>query len=1396
MNNKKVVWVPDKKELFAKAVVEKEELTAVTVDGGRVFSASDVHSVNPPKFDKTADLAQLSYLNEPSVLDTLKNRYEMDEIYTMSGIFLISMNPYKSLGLYTEQIRNGIEGKRYKSPHVYKTAQSAYDLMVETGRNQSILITGESGAGKTENTKRVIEYLGRSGSSGINSLLTTANPLLEAFGNAKTMKNENSSRFGKFIQVFFQNKTICGCRIEKYLLELSRICLVGINERNYHIFYFILHAPDALKKELHLEGKTFRDFNLLRGGNEKAVGIDDKKEFENLQKSFRVFSMNSMEYYRVIAGIMHLSNIEFEGGEKAEIKNKDVLEIACSLLEISKEALATALTNPSVQAGREAVRVTRSAAQAKQILQAVMKTLYGKLFDTLIEQVNSSFSATQYENFIGVLDIAGFEIFKSNSFEQLMVNYTNEKLQQFFNHNMFVEEQKVYDNEGIPWEFIDFGLDLEPCIKTIESSNPIGILSYLDEECVMPGATDRSIIGKILSIKTADGKNSVIKPVKTNPQNFILKHYAGDVEYTTVDWIKKNQNVSSKEIDNLIGSFSFSKKKGIFRTVSQDHRENLKNLMAMLTATMPHFVRCILPNLQKRPGTLEKQLILYQLRCNGVLEGLRISRLGYPTRLTFKEIASRYWFFIRSQEKKDNYQNTAMKILEELVKTSRINQADFKVGQTTVFFKQGVVADLESNREKYLVEMAVIVQGILRHKLNIRKQRYAEVIQQSHTAIASDAIKSISFINSPWWRLFMKVKPLLEVRKSEIESDRVNVKISKLKEELTVLTDTIKYRDEDITSLKEALVKASKQHSEALKESDSRVAEAEELCAGLRKLNREQLKLQENLQISLDAEKEKSRELNQQAENTAIQLQQLEEAVSLQKEEVTSATARAEQAQVESENLLREKKVLEKRLEEEKELMARSGEEKSREMAKLLAEKDNQLSSNSKEKEELTKIISQAKKEKQNLQENFEELEKNCKKLKNDISCMDDKYKTAETEIVEKNKKIEEMNAQHLQEYAGLEKIVQRLKMENKDRESMNDSLCSQVSKLKNGEMEKDSVINSLRTEIDFHKQKNSSLSKLIEENFSSNKSSEDNKEVQQLQGTVETLEGINRKLKTERDNLQKEVLALEESRLTELLKSDNELKILRSSTQTEINRLKQENANLKEELNESDDSGDARLLFAAKQGHLKRISELELENFELSQKLKSVDVEELNREVEEIKTSLNGVVKTFTTDFMQLIEEKDKFYAEFIEENEGVKYLEMKNQLENKTEELNAVMKEFSVREKEIQHVKEIYAGKTKEYDSALALLSKKYEELFKQLLEQGKFHQGKSPALVDPQRIVVAREKDKESNVDVFKLKIKQLERENVDLSQTIQLMTQCVGMFKKKKRGSSNMSSTMEE
>ncbi|NXD55638.1 MYH1B protein, partial [Corvus moneduloides] len=574
------VFVVHAKESYVKSTIQSRESGKVTVktEAGETLTVKEdqIFAMNPPKYDKIEDMAMMTHLHEPAVLYNLKERYAAWMIYTYSGLFCVTVNPYKWLPVYNPEVVLAYRGKKRQEapPHIFSISDNAYQFMLTDRENQSILITGESGAGKTVNTKRVIQYFATIAASGdkkkeeqtsgkmqgtLEDQIISANPLLEAFGNAKTVRNDNSSRFGKFIRIHFgATGKLASADIETYLLEKSRVTFQLKAERSYHIFYQIMSNKKPELIEMLLITTNPYDYQYVSQGEITVPSINDQEELMATDSAIDILGFTPDEktaIYKLTGAVMHYGNLKFkqkQREEQAEPDGTEVADKAAYLMGLNSADLLKALCYPRVKVGNEYVTKGQTVQQVYNSVGALAKSVFEKMFLWMVVRINQQLDTKQpRQYFIGVLDIAGFEIFDFNSLEQLCINFTNEKLQQFFNHHMFVLEQEEYKKEGIEWEFIDFGMDLAACIELIEK--PMGIFSILEEECMFPKATDTSFKNKLYDQHLGKSNNfQKPKPGKGKAEaHFSLVHYAGTVDYNITGWLEKNKDPLNETVVGL-----------------------------------------------------------------------------------------------------------------------------------------------------------------------------------------------------------------------------------------------------------------------------------------------------------------------------------------------------------------------------------------------------------------------------------------------------------------------------------------------------------------------------------------------------------------------------------------------------------------------------------------------------------------------------------------------------------------------------------------------------------------------------------------------------------------------------------------------------------------------------
>ncbi|XP_045477209.1 myosin heavy chain, muscle isoform X28 [Harmonia axyridis] len=827
---KKSCWVPDEKEGFVLGEIKgtKGDLVTVGVPGGeeKNFKKENVHQVNPPKYEKVEDMADLTYLNDAAVLHNLKQRYYAKLIYTYSGLFCVAINPYKRFPVYTNRCAKLYRGKRRNEvpPHIFAISDGAYVNMLTNNENQSMLITGESGAGKTENTKKVIAYFATVGASSkkpteeekkkgtLEDQVVQTNPVLEAFGNAKTVRNDNSSRFGKFIRIHFgPTGKLAGADIETYLLEKARVISQQTLERSYHIFYQMMSGAVPGLKDMCLLSNNVNDYHFVAQGKTTIPNVDDGEECTITDQAFDVLGFTQEEkdnIYKITASVMHMGCMKFKQRgreEQAEPDGTEGGEQVAKLLGIDQNALYQALCKPRIKVGNEFVTQGRNVNQVSYSVGAMSKAMFDRLFKFLVKKCNETLDTKQKrQHFIGVLDIAGFEIFDYNGFEQLCINFTNEKLQQFFNHHMFVLEQEEYKKEGIDWVFIDFGMDLLACIELIEK--PMGILSILEEESMFPKATDRTFEEKLNTNHLGKSPNFLKpKPPKPGQQaaHFAIGHYAGNVPYNITGWLEKNKDPLNDTVVDLYkkgtnkllveifadhpgqsGSAADAKggrgkKGGGFATVSSAYKEQLNNLMTTLRSTQPHFVRCIIPNEMKQPGVIDSHLVMHQLTCNGVLEGIRICRKGFPNRMVYPDFKLRYKILNPAAVTKES---DPKKCAGHILDATGLDPENYRLGHTKVFFRAGVLGQMEELRDERLGKIVTWMQSWARGYLSRKEFKKLQEQRLALQVCQRNLRKYLKLRTWPWYKLWQKVRPLLNVTRIEDEIAKLEEKAKKAEE--------------------------------------------------------------------------------------------------------------------------------------------------------------------------------------------------------------------------------------------------------------------------------------------------------------------------------------------------------------------------------------------------------------------------------------------------------------------------------------------------------------------------------------------------------------------------------------------------------------------------------------
>uniref|UniRef100_A0A3Q1H2S2 Unconventional myosin-Va n=1 Tax=Anabas testudineus TaxID=64144 RepID=A0A3Q1H2S2_ANATE len=784
------VWIPDAEEVWKSAELTKDyknddaSLQLLLEDGANIEYKLDKKIKNLPYLRNPDilvgenDLTALSYLHEPAVLHNLKVRFiDSKLIYTYCGIVLVAINPYETLPIYGTDIINAYSGQNMgdMDPHIFAVAEEAYKQMARDERNQSIIVSGESGAGKTVSAKYAMRYFatvsGSASEANVEEKVLASNPIMEAIGNAKTTRNDNSSRFGKYIEIGFDSRyRIIGANMRTYLLEKSRVVFQADEERNYHIFYQLCassHLPEF--KALRLSNAN--DFLYTRQGRSPVIdGVDDTKELCTTRNAFTLLGINEsyqMGLFQVLAAILHLGNVEIKDKDSDSSlipPNNRHLTAFCELVGVTYQDMAQWLCHRKLKTATETYIKPLPRLQATNARDALSKHIYAKLFNWIVEHVNKALiTNVKQHSFIGVLDIYGFETFEINSFEQFCINYANEKLQQQFNMHVFKLEQEEYMKEQIPWTLIDF-YDNQPCINLIEAK--MGILDLLDEECKMPKGSDDSWAQKLYNthLKTC----SLFEKPRMSNRAFIIQHFADKVEYQCEGFLEKNKDTVNEEQINVLKASKFDLLVELFQdelkatsptgqvpgtggrtrlsikpgksreTSSKEHkktvgcqfRNSLQMLMETLNATTPHYVRCIKPNDFKLAFSFDPKRAVQQLRACGVLETIRISAAGFPSRWTYQEFFSRYRVLMKQKDVLPDKKLTCRNVLEKLVQ----DKDKYQFGKTKIFFRAGQVAYLEKLRADKLRVACIRIQKTIRcwlaRKKYLRMRSAAITIQR------------------------------------------------------------------------------------------------------------------------------------------------------------------------------------------------------------------------------------------------------------------------------------------------------------------------------------------------------------------------------------------------------------------------------------------------------------------------------------------------------------------------------------------------------------------------------------------------------------------------------------------------------------------------------------------
>ncbi|XP_073701294.1 unconventional myosin-Ib isoform X4 [Garra rufa] len=737
------------------------------------------------------DMVLLEPLSEESFIENLKKRFDHNEIYTYIGSVVISMNPYKSLPIYTaEKVEEYRNRNFYElSPHIYALADEAYRSLRDQDKDQCILITGESGAGKTEASKFVMSYVAAVCGKGqevnkVKEQLLQSNPVLEAFGNAKTVRNDNSSRFGKYMDVEFDFKgDPLGGVISNYLLEKSRVVKQPRGERNFHIFYQLLSgASDDTLKKLKLD-RDFSKYNYLSLDSATVNGLDDAASFRTVRNAMQIVGFMEDEVQSIlelVAAVLKLGNIEFKpesrcnGYDESRVKDKNDLKEMCELLGIEQSVLERAFSFRTVEAKMEKVSTTLNVAQAYYARDALAKNLYSRLFSWLVTRINESIKAqTQtHKKVMGVLDIYGFEIFEDNSFEQFIINYCNEKLQQIFIELTLREEQEEYIREGIEWTNIEYFNNAIIC--DLIENNKNGILAMLDEECLRPGTvTDETFLDKLNTVcakhqhfESRQSKNSKFLTDHSLPHNcFRIQHYAGKVLYRVEGFVDKNNDLLYRDLSQAMYKANHSLIKILFPegnpakvnlkrppTAGSQFRGSVGTLMKNLLTKNPNYIRCIKPNDKKAAHIFTDSLVCHQVRYLGLMENVRVRRAGYAFRQAYEPCLERYKMLCKQTW--PHWKGPAREGVEVLLKGLQVPAEEFAYGRSKVFIRNPrTLFFLEEKRRQCLEDLATLIQKIYR---GWKCRTHFLLMKKSQVVVAA------------WYRRFAQQKKYQKIRFSTL----------------------------------------------------------------------------------------------------------------------------------------------------------------------------------------------------------------------------------------------------------------------------------------------------------------------------------------------------------------------------------------------------------------------------------------------------------------------------------------------------------------------------------------------------------------------------------------------------------------------------------------------------
>uniref|UniRef100_A0A8D0AIY9 Myosin heavy chain, fast skeletal muscle-like n=1 Tax=Sander lucioperca TaxID=283035 RepID=A0A8D0AIY9_SANLU len=1284
---KSACYVADVKELYLKAKILKKDGDKVTVEvlttKERTVKEADVHPMNPPKYDKIEDMAMMTHLNEASVLYNLKERYAAWMIYTYSGLFCATVNPYKWLPVYDAECVSAYRGKKRMEapPHIFSVSDNAFQFMLTDRENQSVLITGESGAGKTVNTKRVIQYFATISVGGpkkddskgsLEDQIIAANPLLEAYGNAKTIRNDNSSRFGKFIRIHFgATGKLASADIETYLLEKSRVTYQLSDERGYHIFFQMMtgHKPELI--DMALITTNPYDFPMCSMGQITVASIDDKVELEATDNAIDILGFSNeekMSIYKLTGAVLHHGNMKFKQKQREEQAEPDGTEEAdkvAYLLGLNSADMLKALCYPRVKVGNEYVTKGQTVPQVNNAVTALAKAIYERMFLWMVVRINQMLDTKQARQyFIGVLDIAGFEIFDFNTLEQLCINFTNEKLQQFFNHTMFVLEQEEYKKEGIIWDFIDFGMDLAACIELIEK--PMGIFSILEEECMFPKATDTSFKNKLYDQHL--GKNKAFekpKPAKGKIEaHFSLVHYAGTVDYNIAGWLDKNKDPLNDSVVQLYMKSSVKvlaiscahvnfkggkKKGGSMQTVSSQFRENLGKLMTNLRSTHPHFVRCLIPNESKTPGLMENFLVIHQLRCNGVLEGIRICRKGFPSRILYADFKQRYKVLNASVIPEGQFIDNK-KASEKLLGSIDVNHDEYKFGHTKVFFKAGLLGVLEEMRDEKLATLVTMTQALCRGY--VMRKEFVKMTERRE-AIYSIQYNIRSFMNVkhwPWMKVYYKIKPLLKSAETEKELANMKENYEKMKTDLAAALAKKKELEEKMVSL---LQEKNDLQLQVAAETEN-LSDAEERCEGLIKSKiqmeaklketTERLEDEEEINAELTAKKRKLEdecsELKKDIDDLELTLAKVEKEKHATENKVKNLTEEMASQDESIAKLTKEKKALQEAHQQTLDDL-QAEEDKVNTLTKAKTKLEQQVDDLEGSLEQEKKLRMDLERAKRKLEGDLKLAQESIMDLENDKQQSDEKIKKKDFEISQLLSKIEDeqsLGAQLQKKIkelqARIEELEEEIEAERAARAKVEKQRADLSRELEEISERLEEAGGATASQIEMNKKREAEFQKLrrdLEESTLQHEATaaalrkKQADSVAELGEQIDNLQRVKQKLEKEKSEYKMEIDDLS-SNMENVAKAKGNLEKMCRTLEDQLSELKTKNDENVRQINDSN-AQKARLL--TENGEFSRqIEEKEALVSQLTRGKQAFtqQIEELKRQIEEEVKAKNAL--------------------------------------------------------------------------------------------------------------------------------------------------------------------------